>query len=390
MSHAELSPSAAHRWLRCQGSVVLSKDIPNTSSEYAAEGSVAHDIGYRCLFEGRDAVTFIGQTFTHDGYTFTVTDEMAQHVQTYVDYVRRQTGTPLYEQKLPIMHITGEQDAHGTADAVVIDGDTLHILDLKYGMGVKVSAELNEQLQLYALAALHQYSVIAEFRTVVLHIVQPRLDHIDTWETTVDDLLEFQAEVALASLWVEEAKQQLDDRHFVVGEKQCKFCPAKGDCRALANYVMNTVRDDFTDLSQPITDLNTDRGVDNQTLGNLMSAVPLIEDWCKAIRARVESELFAGNAVDGFKLVEGRRGARKWTDEFTAEHLLTAELGDDAFDVKLISPTFAEKLLKKSPCWEDIQALTTRSEGRPSVAPTSDKRPALSLASQPSDFENLQ
>ena len=382
MAHAELSPSAASRWLRCQGSIVLSADKPNTSSQFAAEGSVAHEIGFLSLVEGRDAASFIGDTLEHEGFTFTVDQGMADHVQTYVDYVKRIPGSPLYEQKLPITHITHEQDAHGTADAVVIHDSTLHIVDLKYGMGVKVHAERNEQLQIYALAALKQFEMVADFDTVVLHIVQPRLDHIDAWAVGIDELLDFAEEVDLASQWIEEAKVQLQEKHFVVGEKQCKFCPAKGDCKALASYVLNTVRDDFTDMTQPVTDLNTERTLDNPTLGHLMAAVPLIEEFCKAIRARVEGELFAGNAVPGFKLVEGRRGNRKWIDETLAEQYLKTVL-DDPYEHKLISPTTASKLLKGD---HELPLLVTQSEGKPSVAPASDNRPALTLGITPEDF----
>lgn len=381
--HAKLGPSSAHRWMRCQGSIVLSADLPDSTSEFAAEGSVAHEIGYLCLRDGQDADYFIGQTKTHDGYTFTVSPEMAGHVQTYVDYVRQQYGTPLYEQRLPIMHLTGEQDAHGTADAVIIHGRTLHVMDLKYGMGVKVFAEENEQLQIYALGALHQYEMVAEFDTVVLHIIQPRIDHIDSWETSVADLLEFAEEVRAASRWVDEARQQLEEKHFVVGEKQCKFCPAKGNCKALAGYVLNTVRDDFTDMTQPITDLNESRDLDMQSLSHIMAAVPLIEEFCKAIRARVERELFDGNDVPGFKLVEGRRGNRKWIDETLAEQYLK-EVLDDPYEHKLISPTTASKLLKDD---HELPLLVTQSEGKPSVAPASDKRPAISAGVSPEDFQ---
>lgn len=382
MAHAERSPSAASRWLRCQGSIVLSADKPNTSSQFAAEGSVAHEIGFLCLMEGRDAASFIGNTLEHDGFAFTVDQAMADYVQVYVDYVKRIPGSPLYEQKLPITHITREQDAHGTADAVVIQDSTLHIIDLKYGMGVKVHAERNEQLQIYALAALKQFDMLGDFTDIVLHIVQPRLDHIDAWTVGVEELFDFAEEVWLASQWIEEAKVKLEDRHFVVGEKQCKFCLAKGDCKALASYVLNTVRDDFTDMTQPITDLNTNRTLDNPTLGHLMSAVPMIEEFCKAIRARVEGELFAGNAIPGFKLVEGRRGNRKWIDEALAEQYLK-EVLEDPYEHKLISPTTASKLLKDDP---ELPLLVTQSEGKPSVAPASDKRPALMLGITAEDF----
>ncbi|MGI9142684.1 MAG: DUF2800 domain-containing protein, partial [Fluviibacter sp.] len=101
MAHGELSPSAASRWLRCQGSVVLSADKPNPATEFAAEGSVAHEIGYQCLRDGLPASDFIGKTMSHEGYSFTVSPEMAEHVQTYVDYINRLQGSALYEQRMP-------------------------------------------------------------------------------------------------------------------------------------------------------------------------------------------------------------------------------------------------------------------------------------------------
>jgi Protein of unknown function (DUF2800) len=382
MAHAELGPSAAHRWIRCQGAIVLSQDLPDITSEFAAEGSVGHEIGDRCLRLNVPANTFLGETLEHDGFTFLVTQDMADHVQNYVDYVLRIGGNTMAEQKLPISHLTGEADAHGTADAVVIQGRTMHICDLKYGMGVRVLAEHNEQLQMYALAALHQYDSLGDFDTVVLHIIQPRLDHYDSWEVSVSDLLEFAEDIKLAAQWVAEAKVKLEEKHFVVGDKQCKFCPAKASCPALAQYVFNTVRDDFTDLTQPITDLNENREMDNQSLGHVMAAIPMVEEFCKAIRARVERELFDGKDVPGFKLVEGRRGARKWTDQ---DAVATA-LGELAWEQSLISPTTAEKLLKKTELWEAIQSLITQSEGKPSVAPTSDKRPAISAGVTADDF----
>jgi hypothetical protein len=146
--------------------------------------------------------------------------------------------------------------------------------------------------------------------------------------------------------------------------------------------VFNTVRDDFTDLTQPITDLNENREMDNQSLGHVMAAIPMVEEFCKAIRARVERELFDGKDVPGFKLVEGRRGARKWTDQ---DAVATA-LGELAWEQSLISPTTAEKLLKKTELWGAIQSLITQSEGKPSVAPTSDKRPAISAGVTADDF----
>lgn len=379
MAHAEKAPSGAAGWMVCSATIPMSANKPDTASEFAAEGTVAHEVAYLAKSEGRAPTSFIGSVFEADGFTFTVDDEMAGHIQAWLDYVDTVVwgGITLLEQKLPIGHLTIEPDATGTADVISIHDTVLKIADLKYGMGVKVFAEENPQLMIYALAAYDQYRFFGEFETVELHIGQPRMNHFDVWETTPARLEQFRGELLRAAMQIEAAKTSLQDHHFNPGEKQCKWCRAKAECPALANHVMTIVCDDFVDLTKPIT--VTEREMDNQSLGNCMAAIPLIEDWCKAIRGRVESELFAGETVPGFKLVEGKRGNRDWTDDEKLIELLEASFGEDAFKHTLISPAVAEKLAKKSGLdfGSTFVPFITQSEGKPSVAPVTDKRPAL-------------
>jgi hypothetical protein len=127
---------------------------------------------------------------------------------------------------------------------------------------------------------------------------------------------------------------------------------------------------------------------DEDDVSRAMARVELVEQWCKAIRAEVERRLFAGEPVAGFKLVEGRRGNRAWSDEAEVEKLFKSFRfkQDEMYDFKLISPTKAEKLLKANPGrWEKINALTSRGDGKPSVAPATDRRPALAVSSSDED-----
>lgn len=417
------------------------------ASQYAIEGSGAHALAAACLRGGKDAAAFVGRCFTVEQeehaylsasgghrwincpgslalekalvddeadaevHEVEVTEDMAEAVQVYLDHVRRvvgDRGTLLVEQRVVFGDAIGAPGMYGTADAVVLHDDRLTLIDLKFGRGVKVDAAHNEQLQLYALGAIADYGMLQDFTSVDLHIVQPRIDHIDTWTTNVEELNEFAERARVAAsdalVHVECTKgvgdQRADRVHavggLVPGEKQCRFCRAKATCPALRAEVTTTVfdaapasPDEFANITGYSHDFETSNA---QWLAAVMAKVDLVEDWCKAVRAEVERRLFAGEAVPGFKLVEGRRGPRKWADESAALELLKSFRlkKDEMYDFTLISPTKAEKLFSDSPKrWNKVKALVTQTEGKPSVARESDKRPALSVKPVADEFDVL-
>lgn len=406
-THALLSPSGAHRWMPCPASVPMESVQPDTSSEFADEGTAAHELAALALNTGNNAADYIDEDFTVNGKVYKVGPEMAPYVQQYIDYVRGcqgDDGLLSVEQRLDVSAITGEDGAGGTSDAVLLVDDELIIVDLKYGRGVKVFAQDNPQLMIYALAAMRDYELLADIKQVRLVIVQPRLEHIDEWTCSPVALELFANQVkesarrCRAAVAYFEKNDAVHIKYFTPGEKQCRFCRAKARCPSLASHVMATVADDFVDLTQPLAPQLEEaarRIMDNVTLGNLMGAVDLVEGWCKAIRAKVEAELIRGDEVPGWKLVEGRKGARQWVDESEAEATLKKMRLKvaDMYSMKLITPTSAEKLHKANVIgtrqWPALQALITQSEGKPSVAPESDKRPAYSTAAKPEEFEDV-
>jgi hypothetical protein len=377
--HAKLSPSSAARWMTCPGSVTLSEGIEDTGSSNASEGTMMHAFAAQCLETGTDAAGYIGVVEDETGLILQA--KQAKDVQFYVDHVRdivRATGGELrVEQRLPIGWMTGEEGAHGTADAVIVTPDELIIVDAKFGFK-EVDADDNPQLMIYAAAAWDELKVAYDFQRVRIAISQPRLLAKPEFSFSMEDLHNFVAEVAFAA-----ELTRYDPDTLVPSEKGCQWCRAKAICPALRISVM----DDFY-MVVPET-------ADQDDLARVMANANLIEGWVKAVRAEVERRLLAGEPVTGYKLVQGKRGNRMWANPEDAEAALKAMRikHDQMYDYKLASPTSIEKLAKAEEIgprqWAKIQALITQSEGQPSVAPESDKRPALVTSAAASDFDDV-
>lgn len=380
MAHAKLSPSSAERWMTCPGSVALCDGLVDEGSSFAAEGTAAHWVAEQILLGKHDKFSVVGQKAENE---YIVTADMVVDVERYItqiqDLVASTGGNLLVEQRLPISEWTGESDAHGTSDAVILASGEIIVCDLKFGRGVQVDAAENKQLMLYALGAVETFDIAAgPFERVRLVISQPRLGHYSEWTLTMADLEAFGAEVKAAA----KATAATDAPH-VPNEKACKFCKAKAACPALRSEVM----DAFENVEPKTAEVDR--------LGWAMSKVALVETWCKAVRAEVEKELLAGKAIAGWKLVKGKMGNRKWADPTEAENVLKSLRlkVDQMYDLSLISPTSAEKLANSEVIgprqWKKVLPLITRTEGGPSVAPESDKRPAIEPVSA-DEFDVVQ
>ena len=379
-AHAKyFGASAAHKWIPCVGSVALEAQYPNTSSAAADEGTAAHEMAERILRGASDS-DLIGKK-AENGVEWTT--EMREYIQIYIDKVRdlKGYGELLVEERVDYSEYIGAPDSFGTSDVVIIRDTELCVADLKYGKGVRVDVENNPQLMLYALGAYDRYKLVADITTIRMVIIQPRIDHISEWTCTVDDLLVFAYKAKVSAQEALAVVAETMQPTYTPGEKQCRFCRGKATCPALraeAESLFDVIPDELTEDEQ---------------LSVSMQKADMVEAWAKAVRAEVERRLTNGKTVPGFKMVPGKNGARKWVSEGEATtNLHAAGFADNQiFKQTLISPTDVEKLVKQklvtSEQWAAMQEVITQTKGAPSVAPESDKRPALTLAS--ADFVNL-
>lgn len=361
--HAKLSASGSKRWMLCAGSVKAEEGLPDKSSPQAEDGTLAHAVA-ESMLTGRHVPE--------------CSAEMMAYVQVYVDYVHAlaENGELFVETRVDFSPWV--PDGFGTSDAFVIGAETntLDVIDLKYGIGVRVDADNNSQGMLYALGIINDFGFLLEDVTSVrIHIVQPRLDNISMWEISRSDLLEWAENVVKPA-----ADLALSDNPpRVAGEEQCQFCKAKATCPALLKLTHDVTQADFDALENP--DKLTD-----QQLRYALENKKLITSWLDAVESLVTDRLISGETFSGFKLVEGR-GSREWQNDAEAEIQLSRLLGQDAYEKKLLSVAKAEKVLGKKKA-EQIAFLISRKSGKPTLAPESDKRP--SLGATVADFDAIK
>ena len=365
-------------------------DVPDESSSFAREGSAAHYLAQNALGYKRPASFWIGETIIIEDEPFVVDDEMADYVQVYVDQVLREPGELLIEEEFDLSEVYGVKGQFGTGDAVVLDYENkrLYVGDLKYGRGVIVYAKDNEQLYSYGAGALRQYDMLGDWDTITVAIHQPRLHHYDEHTLTREELEAFintaQEAAGLAMALIGKASDVIE-RAKTAGDKQCQWCPIKGNCATLSKWVHEQVYDDFTSLESEPAQPKGASGLSDAILGKLIARADTIASTVSEWRAEGLRRVQAGIAVPGWKLVEGRAGKRTWSDESAAERIMKGARmkSDEMYTKKLLTLPAAEKALKKKKpkVWTKLVRLVTQAVGKPSLAPEDDRRPALEISS---------
>ena len=398
--HAILSPSAAHRWLHCTPAPRVEAEFPETTSEYAEEGRLAHSV---CELAAKKKFTVMNNR-TYNSRLKKLKadpkwdDEMLSTAATYVEHLTehamRFEHAPYVALEVQVDITDYAPEAFGTCDCVMIGGDELIITDYKHGKGVPVSAQDNPQMLLYALGALKLYRPIYGdmIRRVSTYIDQPRLDSYDGASMTVEELL----------AWGESIKPKAAAAFMGTGEfapgEWCRFCRAKAKCRARANQ--NTALEDFKDCiplgrSIPMqaeydaTGFKPSNCLTDEEIGALLVRAEGLVAWYNDLKEYALAACLNGKTIPGWKAVEGR-STRAWTDQDAALEALMAGGVEEAIIYDRVPKTLAqlEKVIGKQRFGELVGGMITKSPGKPALAAESDKRPAYNGAA--ADFSEVK
>lgn len=371
-AHAYLSASGSHRWLNCSPSAKLESCFPDSSSEYAAEGTLAHELSELKL---RKLNCDMAENDYEKNVKIVEADRlfapsMHEYTDRYVDLVWEKLAAKKAENNGQAYLFIEEKldfgpwvpEGFGTGDAVIVAGDTIEIIDLKYGKGVPVSAENNSQMRLYGLGAYNNFGLLFGFTKVEMTIVQPRLDNISTELLTLTELLEWSEKVKVIA-----EKAIAGEGEYCAGA-HCQFCRASATCRCLAEYNMELAKYEFAKADV----------LDDAEVADILLRAASFTKWIGSIQKHaLEAAVNNGKKWPGLKLVEGRSN-RKITDPAKLATILVGE-GYAETDVykptELRSLTDLEALTGKKKFTELANGLIEKPEGKPALVPVDDKRP---------------
>ena len=380
--HALLSPSAAHRWMNCTAAPRLEENFEDKGSSYAEEGTLAHAY---CAMKLK---MFLEQDISQEKEEIRELDpiyhtgEMDEYTDTYYTIViekfnearaKTRDAQLLVETRLDFTKWVPE--GFGTGDACIIADGCLEIIDFKYGKGVKVSAVENPQMKIYALGAYEKFNFEYNINRVKMTIVQPRIDNLSEFEITVGDLL----------WWANTQLKPKAEEAFAGTGKQnpgewCQFCKVKAQCKKLAETALKVAQEKANPNLITPEEMATD----------VLPLIDVIKSWIKGVEDFTLQAALDGTIYPGFKLVAGR-SIRKITNQEAVMDLLDKEgFNRDIYvkPVELRTITDLEKLIGKKRftvlCGDYIE----KPQGKPTLVPESDKRPAYDTAAD--DFKDVE
>lgn len=378
--HALLSPSAAHRWMNCTAAPLLEKDVEDKGSTFAEEGTLAHAYCAKKLKE------FLGLSVDEEKAEIAQLDEqyhsgeMDEYTDTYKTIVlekfnaaraKTKDAQLLVEVKLDFSHYV--PDAFGTSDAIIIADGVMEVIDFKYGKGVKVSAVENPQMMIYALGAWDLFNFEYDIRKVRMTIVQPRIDNLSEFELDAADLIN----------WAVDELQPKANEAYAGGKQKpgnwCQFCKVKANCKALSSMCIEAqqANPDPRKISKEVMERT------------ILPFLSTFKTWLTGVEEYSLEQALSGVQYRGFKIVEGR-SIRKITNPTAVMELLDKEgLAKEAYikPTELRSITDLEKLIGKKRFCTICAKYINKPQGKPTLVPESDKRPAFNQAED--DFKDI-
>ena len=363
--HAILSASSSERWINCPPSARLCENYPDKGSDYAAEGTDAHTL---CEFRLKQALGLPAKDPIEDLGWYN--EEMEECAAAYTAYVMelveaaKQSGstpTVLIEQRVDFSRWV--ESGFGTADCIVIADRILNIVDYKHGQGVEVSAVDNSQMKLYALGALEIVDYLYDIEEVQMTIFQPRKGNVSVFQISREALLEWaEGELTRQAQLAFEGKGE-----FSCGE-WCRFCKAKAECRERAN----------ANLALAQLEFQLPALLDDEEIAEILGKLDALVSWATDVKEYALQQAVSGKAWTGWKLVEGRSN-RRYTNE-NAVIAAVLQAGYDPYEKKILGITAMQKALGKSRFEELLSPYIEKPQGKPTLVPESDKRPAMNTA----------
>lgn len=379
MSHALLSPSSAHKWMVCTPSAKFEARYPDKESVYEAEGTKAHALCARLLILASRAMTLYAAEKIIDYWLSKLDEsfdeEMKEAARGYAmfvltDYFERKEKVGEARLEVEVLLDLGEfiPEGFGTSDAVIISGNTLHVIDFKYGKGVRVEAENNPQMLIYAVGAYSFYNAIYDVDEVLTSIYQPRINNISTASMTGAELMAFAENLKGIAEKASKGKGE-----FVPGD-HCRFCRARQHCKALAGWAEELRSNLDANELQP------------HDIQMILLRSDAIKSWLSAVEDYALESAMAGNAIPGFKIVEGR-SVRKYSDENKVAEVLESNGFMDIWKKSLKTITEMEKMITKKTFATLLSGLIIKPSGKPTLVPENDLRPDFNSAE--TDFKDI-
>lgn len=368
--HAVLSASSSHRWLQCPPSALLCSKAGDTTSKFAIQGTDAHSL---CEYKLKTALGKESADPTENLTYFN--EEMADCADMYVQYVMEQLAAVKETCKDPLVLVEQRLDfsrwvpqGFGTGDCVIVADGVLSITDMKFGVGILVEAKRNPQLMCYALGALDLFDGIYDIKQVSMTIFQPRRENISTYTIPKEELLSWADDTLKPT--AELAAQGKGE--FKAGE-HCRFCNVKATCRKRAEYNLELARYDF---AMPST-------LGDEEIEAILSKADALLSWASDVKEYALQQAVSGKEWHDWKIVEGRSNRKYVNEHAVAETVEKA--GFDPYEHKVLGITAMTKLLGKTKFEDMLSGFIEKPQGKPTLVPMSDKRPAIHTAAN--DFK---